>query len=518
MQVTENNAEGLKREYSVVIPAADMARRLDGKLFNISQNLNMPGFRPGKVPPNLVKKIHGESVMGEVLDEAVRESTEQLVKDKELRPAVQPKIEIKDYEEGADLTYDIAFELLPEIALPDFSKIKLERWIADIPDTKIEEVLNHLASQQKSFEDKGDGATAEMGDAAMIDFTGIIDGDEFDGGTAKGHQLELGSNSFLPGFEEQLIGVKAGDSRDVNVTFPDNYPAEPVAGKDAVFKVDVTAVKKSIPVEINDDLAKQVGMENLDALKDAVREQAVREHDNVSRARLKRSLLDELSDAEQFEVPQSMLDMEFQQIWAQVEQDMAQQGVEPDSDPKALDDMKDEYRNIANRRVRLGLLLAEEGRQNDIQVSQDDLSRALTEQARQYPGQERQVYEHFQNHPEAMAQLQAPLMEEKSVDFILELADVSELKVTHEELMAPPSDGLDDSPAEKPKKKSKPAAKKKSKASEKKEKGAATKKKAATPAKKKASPAKTKSKTADKAKSKSKAAGKTKAKKSADKS
>ena len=210
MQVTENSIDGLKRNYSVVITAADMERRLDGKLKTVSQSISMPGFRPGKVPPSLVKKIHGKSVIGEVLDEAVRESTEQLLKEKELRPAVQPKIEIKEYQEGADLSYEIAFEVLPDISLPDFSKIELERWVADIPDTKIQEVLDHLASQNKSFEDKEAGAAAESGDAIVIDFTGIVDGDAFEGGTAKGHQLELGSQSFLPGFEDQLMGVKAG--------------------------------------------------------------------------------------------------------------------------------------------------------------------------------------------------------------------------------------------------------------------------------------------------------------------
>ena len=495
MQVTENNVDGLKREYSIVIAAADMERRLDGKLQSVSQNINMPGFRPGKVPPSLVKKIHGKSAIGEVLDEAVRESTEQLLKEKELRPAVQPKVEIKDYEEGADLTYEIAFEVLPDITLPDFSKIKLERWVADIPDAKIQDVLDHLASQHKSFDDKGDGAAAESGDAIVIDFTGIVDGDAFEGGTAKGHQLELGSQSFLPGFEDQLMGVKAGDSRDVNVSFPDNYPAKAIAGKDAVFKVDVTEVKKPIPVEINDDLAKQLGMESFEALKAAVGEQAVREHDNTSRVRLKRSLLDALSESQKFDVPEAMLEMEFQQIWAQVEQDMAKQGVEPGSDAAALEDMKGEYKLIANRRVLLGLLLAEVGRQNQIQVTQEELSRALTEEARRHPGQERQVYEYFQNTPEAMAQLQAPLLEEKSVDFILELTEVTERKVSHDELMAPPSEDGDAPSTGKAKSKS----------------GKTTKKKAASKSKKQASaPDKAKAASAKKGKTKSADAGKAK--------
>jgi trigger factor len=453
MQFTETSAEGLKREYAVVITAADMDGRLNGKLQTISQTISMPGFRPGKVPASLVKKIHGRSVMGEVLDEAVRETTAQLIKDKELRPAIQPKVEIKSFEEGGDLTYEISMELLPEIELPDFSKIKLDRWIADTPDSKIDEVIGNLATQQKSFEDKGEGAKSENGDAAVIDFAGSVDDELFEGGTAKGHQLELGSGTFIPGFEEQLVGVAAGDSLDVKVSFPENYQAEELAGKDAVFKVDVTAVKKAMPVSIDDDLAKKMGMENLAALTEAVREQALREHDNVSRARLKRSLLDSLSDTMTFEVPVSMIEMEFNQIWAQVEQDMAQQGVDT-SDANAMDETKDEYQVIANRRVRLGLLLAEIGRVNKLEVSQEELSRALTEEARRYPGQEREVYEHFQNNPEAMAQLQAPVLEEKAVDFILELADVTEVKVTHDELMKPPSeDG--DAEEEKPKAKAK---------------------------------------------------------------
>lgn len=497
MQVTENSANGLTREYSVVITASDMESRLDSKLQTISQTVQMPGFRPGKVPSTLVKKIHGKSVMGEVLDEAVRESTEKLVKDNELRPAVQPKIEIKSFEEGADLSYDITFELLPDISLPDFSKIKLERWVADIPDEKIQEVLDHLASQQKSYVDKGEGAKAEMGDAIVIDFAGFVDGEAFEGGTAKGHQLELGSNAFIPGFEEQLVGVAVGDAREVKVTFPKDYSAEGLSGKDAVFKIDVTEVKKTVPVEINDDLAKQVGMENLDALKSAVREQAVREHDNVSRARLKRSLLDIMADNENFEVPQSMVAMEFEQIWAQVEHDMTHQGVDKDADPEALEKMKEEYQGIANRRVRLGLLLAEVGRQNQIQVSQEEISGAVTAEARRYPGQEREVYEHFQNHPEAMAQLQAPLMEEKSVDFILELAEVTDRKVTHEELMAPPSE--DGEPAAKGK------SKKAGKSTAAKKKPAAAKKKAPASTR-----AKTAAKTTDKPKTKGSAGPKKK--------
>jgi len=460
MQVTETSTEGLTREYSVVITADDMERRLNGKLQTISLSLSMPGFRPGKVPVSLVKKIHGQSVMGEVLDEAVRETTAQLIQDKELRPAVQPKVEIKDFKEGTDLTYEISVEVLPEIAMPDFSKIKVERWVADVPEEKIEEVIGNLASQQTAFEDKGEGAKAEDGDAVTIDFEGSVDDELFEGGTAKGHQLLLGSNTFIPGFEDQLMGVSVGDSRDVKVTFPEDYQATELAGKDAVFKVDVTAVKKPLPVEIDDDLAKKMGMENLVALTNAVREQAVREHDNVSRARLKRSLLDNLSESMKFEVPVSMIEMEFSQVWAQVEQDMERQGVDK-AEPGDLDKMKEEYRDISDRRVRLGLLLAEVSRENKLEVTQDELSQALTEEARRYPGQEREVYEHFQNHPEAMAQLQAPLLEEKAVDFIIELAEVTEKKVTHDELMRPPSEDEESEAEAKPKATKKKAAKKK---------------------------------------------------------
>ncbi len=448
MQVTETSTEGLKREYSVVIAAEDMARRLDGKLQKISLNISMPGFRPGKVPTSLVKKIHGDSVMGEVLDEAVRETTAQIIQDKELRPAVQPKIEVKDFVQGSDLTYEIALEVLPDIELPDFSKIKMERLVADIPEEKIQDVIGNLASQQTSFEDRGEGANAEDGDAVTIDFEGSIDGQMFEGGAAKGHQLLLGANTFIPGFEDQLLGTSVGDSREVKVTFPENYQATELAGKEAVFKVDVSAVKKPLPVEINDDLAKKMGMENLDALTKAVREQAVREHDNVSRVRLKRSLLDILADTMKFEVPAAMIEMEFEQVWSQVEQDMANQGVDTSgidpADDGALDDMKTEYREISDRRVRLGLLLAEVGRINNLEIMKEELSQALSQEARRYPGQEREVYEHFQKHPEAMAQLQAPLLEEKAVDFIIELADVSENKITHEELMRPPGEDEDE--------------------------------------------------------------------------
>jgi len=423
----------------------------------------MPGFRPGKVPTSLVKKLHGESVMGEVLDEVVRETSAQLIKERELRPALQPKIEIKKFEEGSDLTYEIAMEVLPEITLPDFSKIKLDRWVAEIPEEKIQEVIGNLASQQQSFEDKGEGAKADDGDAVTIDFDGSLDGESFEGGSGKGHQLLLGANTFIPGFEDQLIGVSVGENRDVEVTFPENYQASELAGKDAVFKVDVTAVKKPIPVEVDDDFAKKMGMADLEALTTAVREQAVREHDNVSRSRLKRSLLDSLSDSMKFEVPVAMIELEFEQVWSQVEQDMTRQGVDTSgidaSEGETLEEMKVEYREIADRRVRLGLLLAEIGRENKLEVTQEEISKALTEEARRYPGQEREVYEHFQNHPEAMAQLQAPLLEDKAVDFIIELADVKEVKVSHDDLMKPP--GEDDEAKEKPKSgKKKPAVKK----------------------------------------------------------
>ena len=425
---------------SVVVDAKDLDNKLTSKLTELAQQIRMPGFRPGKVPVPLLRKTYGQRVMGEVLEETVNESTSKVLEDKELRPAMQPKIEITKFEDGSDLEYTIAVELMPTIEPIDFSGIKLERMVAEVADSAVDERLNALAEQMKSFSDAAEGQAAAEGDAVVIDFKGSIDGEAFDGGAANDFQLELGSGSFIPGFEDQLVGLKAGESKTVEVTFPEEYGSADLAGKAAEFAVDVKQVKVPLPVPVDDSLAEKLGLENLDALRTSLRDQMGQDYAGLSRARLKRTLLDALDEAQQFEVPPGMVEAEFEAIWGQVTKDLEDQGKTIADLDKPEEEAKGEYRKIAERRVRLGLLLSEVGRQNNIEVSQEELTRAIADQARRFQGQEQQVFEYFQSNAEAQAQLRAPLLEDKVVDFILEMADVTDRTVDLDELMRDPDD------------------------------------------------------------------------------
>ena len=425
---------------SVVVDAKDLDNKLTSKLTELAQQIRMPGFRPGKVPVPLLRKTYGQRVMGEVLEETVNESTSKVLEDKELRPAMQPKIEITKFEDGSDLEYTIAVELMPTIEPIDFSGIKLERMVAEVADSAVDERLTALADQMKSFSDAAEDQAAAEGDAVVIDFKGSIDGEAFEGGAANDFQLELGSGSFIPGFEDQLVGLKAGESKTVEVTFPEDYGSTDLAGKAAEFAVDVKQVKVPLPVPVDDSLAEKLGLENLDALRGSLRDQMGQDYAGLSRARLKRTLLDALDEAQQFEVPPGMVDAEFEAIWGQVTKDLEDQGKTVEDLDKPEEEAKGEYRKIAERRVRLGLLLSEVGRQNNIEVSQDEMTRAIAEQARRFQGQEQQVFEYFQNSAEAQAQLRAPLLEDKVVDFILEMADVTDRTVELDELMRDPDD------------------------------------------------------------------------------
>jgi len=354
---------------------------------------------------------------------------------------MQPKVEITSYENGSDLEYTIDVEIVPEFDLPDLSKLKLERLVAEADESQLDERIAEIASQQKDYKKAAKTYKAKDGDAVLIDFLGKIDDVAFDGGAAEGHQLVLGSNSFIPGFEDQLVGTKAGDEVDVKVTFPENYQAEALAGKEAVFAVTVHEVQKPSDVEINDDLAVRLGLENLEGLKDVLKGQLSQETDGMSRTALKRSLLDALAEEVNFEVPASMMDMEFEQIINQLKMDALREAMEtnPEAKPEDIeepsDEVKDEYRAISERRVRLGLLLSEIGQANDVTVAQEEVTRMIAQEARRYPGQEQQVFEFYQNNPQAMAQVRAPLYEEKVVDFILELATVTDKTVSREELV-----------------------------------------------------------------------------------
>ena len=458
MQVTETSNEGLKREYTVVIPKEDIDGRMSERLAEVGTTVNVPGFRPGKVPLAILKKRFGDAVRGEILEKTIQDSIQNTMDEKDLRPAMEPKVDLVTFEDGTDLEYKLTVEVIPDIEPIDFGTIELERLIADVPDDDVQTSMERLAEQQKTYAEE-EGRAAEEGDQLLMNFLGRIDGETFDGGAAEGMELVLGSGQFIPGFEEQLVGTKAGDKKMVNVDFPSDYGAENLAGKAAEFEVDVSEVRAPAKVEIDEEFAKSMGAEDLTALQSMVRDQIGSEYTQISRGRLKRELLDKLSDTADFEVPPGMLEDEFQNIWKQLEEAKEQDRLDEDDKGKSDEELEERYRGIAARRIRLGLLLSEIGRVNNLTVSQDDLNRAMAEQAQRFPGQEAQVMQFYQENPQAMQELQAPIFEEKIVDYILELAKVTERTVSIEELLADP----DGEGAGEPKAKTKKAKKKKAK-------------------------------------------------------
>jgi len=436
MQITETATEGLRREFKVVVPAADIEQRVTTRLTEIGRSVRLPGFRPGKVPMTVLKKRYGSAVMGEVLERAVNDTSGEALREQNLRPALQPKVEITAFNEGTDLEFKLAVEVLPEIQPMDFSELKLERLKPEVPEEEVREALERVAKQQRKSE-IADRA-AETGDVVVIDFKGSVDGKEFPGGTAEGYSLELGTQSFIPGFEDQMVGAKAGETRTVSVTFPEDYGAADLAGKAASFEVKVKEVRALQSQPIDDSLAQAVGLEKLDELRQSLSEQIERNYDDLARQRVKRTLLDRLAERHAFAVPQGMVDIEFGAIWRQFEQERVRQksAGEPEAEePINEEELKTEYRGIAERRVRLGLLLAEVGRSHNISVTPDEINRALTDRARQFPGQERRVIEYYRNHPEAIDQIRAPMFEDKVIDFILERAEVTERRVPVAELL-----------------------------------------------------------------------------------
>lgn len=439
MQVTETAPEGLKRAYQVVVPASDLASKHEAKLTELSKTLRLPGFRPGKVPVALVRQRYGKAVLGEVLEGTVGEIAQKVVTDRGLRPAQQPQIKDFKFEEGADLAFTVALEVLPEIAVPDLKAISLEKLTAEPDDTAIDRALEQLASRNRTVV-AAEPKPAETGDIVVIDFAGRIDGELFEGGSATDAELELGAGRFIPGFEDQLVGIEPGQARDINVTFPESYGVEKLAGKPATFSVTAKAIKRAVLPAIDDGFAKNLGLESLAALKEAVKKQIQREYDQLSRMRTKRLLLDQLAEKADFTAPEGMVESEFGAIWQRVEADMKAGRLDEDDKGKDEATLKTEYRAIAERRVRLGLLLAEIGRANSIQVSEQELRRALQAEAMRFPGQEKMVAEYFAKNPQAVEGLRAPIFEEKVVDFVLELASVSERKVAPEALSADPKD------------------------------------------------------------------------------
>ncbi|MBS28710.1 MAG: trigger factor [Alphaproteobacteria bacterium] len=436
MEVVETNTEGLLRDFKIVIAADDIQQRVDARLTEVGRDMRIPGFRPGKAPLNILKQRFGSAVMGEVLEAAVQDSSQEVLSDRGLRPAGQPKIEVVSFDEGKDLEYDLSVEILPEIDVVDLATIEVERVKVTPTDSEITDAIGRIAQQNRETKPIDTPRAAEKGDVVVIDFEGKIDNEPFDGGKGTGIRLELGSDQFIPGFEDQLVGVEPGKPVEVKVAFPDDYGVDDLAGKDAVFDCTIEEIHEAAEVTIDDAFAEGLGLENLGALKEAISEQLGQEYSRLTRERTKRDLLDKLSDTHDFEVPPRMADEEFDQIWQQIEQAKENDQLDEEDKGKSDDELREQYRDIALRRVRLGLLLSQIGEQNGLSVSQEEVNRAIMEQARELPGQEQQVVEFYRDNPQATASLQAPIFEDKVVDFIIEMANVLERELTPEELNA----------------------------------------------------------------------------------
>jgi trigger factor len=448
MQVTETSADGLSREYKVVLDAKDVDEKLDLRLQELAQQVRIPGFRPGKVPPELLKKRFGDGLIQEVVQELVNESSQQAIAERGLRPAMLPHVHVGDYNAGKDLEYVMHLELMPDIEPIDFGELELERLNVEVPDSDVDAALENMAKDMRSSKPLETPRPAQTGDVVALDFVGSVDGEEKPGMRAEAHHLELGSGSFIPGFEDQLIGASAGEHRTVTVSFPADYHNAELAGKEAVFEVDVKEVREPVAMAVDEAMAQTMGLESLDALREAVRARIGRDFAGLTRMRLKRQLLDALADKHEFAVPKGMADAEFDAIWAQVAKAREEHPDDPEFAEKSEDDLKAEYRTIAERRVRLGLLLSEVGRLNNIEVSQDDINRAMAEEARRHPGEEQKVFQFLQQNREAQESIRAPLFEDKVVDFIVEMANVSERKLTPDELQTLDSDAEAASEAE----------------------------------------------------------------------
>jgi trigger factor len=495
MQVTETSAEGLKREFRVVVAAGELEEKVASRLGEIGRTIQLRGFRPGKVPMQILRQRFGNSVLGEVLESTLQGTSADAIREHNLRPALPPKVDIVSFSEGTDLEYKMSLEILPDIPEPSFADLEIERLVVEVPDEDVDRAVERIAEQQRKTEVAE--RPAENGDIIVVDVEGRSGEQEIPGASGKDRQIMLGSGGFIPGFEEQLIGAGAGEHRTVRVTFPEDYGVPDFAGKDAVFEVDVKEVRQRLPLVIDDELGKAVGLESLAELRQEVRQQMQRDYEGASRLRLKRSLLDKLAQSYDFAVPPGMVELEFDNIWRQYEAEKARaaqpepasseaasdaseesrgegasagspetgtgeavdqaelpsaasesegevgsgaaQGADPQADKTEDEEaLKADYRRIAERRVRLGLLLAEVGRNNNINVTQDELNQAITREARRHPGYERQVLDFYRQNPEAVANLRAPIFEDKVVDFIVELANVEERKISPQDLLTLP--------------------------------------------------------------------------------
>jgi len=467
MQVTEISADGLKREFTVTVPADDLEQEITRRLDELGRQVRLPGFRPGKVPMQILRKRFGPSVRGEVLQSTLQASSAEAISERNLRPALPPKVDIVSAGEGADLEYKMAVELMPEIPEPSFADLAVERLVVEVPDQDVDRAIERIAEQQRKSEIVE--RPAEVGDIIVVDVEGKIGEKEIAGAGGKDRQILLGAGSSIPGFEDQLVGAAAGEHRTVRVTFPEDYAAADLAGEDGLFTVDVKEVRERSPLALDDELGRAVGLENLAELRQEIRQQMQRDYDAASRLRLKRALLDKLAEGCDFAVPPGMVDIEFDNIWrqyqAQAQEVSTQQdaaidapsapaeesgadtspaAAEPDGSGESEEASKAEFRKIAERRVRLGLLLAEVGRRNNITVTPDEVNQAITREARRHPGYERQVLDFYRQNSGAIDTLRAPIFEDKVIDFIVELAKIGERKITPEELLAMPESAGED--------------------------------------------------------------------------
>lgn len=445
MQLTERRSEGLLRVYDVTVPASELQQQLNAKIAEVQPRVRINGFRPGKVPVSHIRKLYGPSMMQDIINETVQKSTKESLDKVNARPASEPSLDLKsDINQvvagQSDLQFELSLEIMPDFEPVDLKTISITRPTTAVSDEQVDEALTELARQNRGFEAK-DGAAAE-GDAVVIDFVGRIDGEAFQGGSANDAQVVIGSKQFIPGFEEQLIGAKAGDERTLDVVFPEDYPVDTLKGKAAAFETKVKQVRAPRAGDPDDAWASELGFDSLNALKDAIKQRIESDHSQQSRTKAKRALFDQLDAKHSFELPPRMVEAEFNQIWRQIEQDKAQGRLDPSDADKSEDDLRKEYRAIAERRVRLGLLLAEIGRRHKIEVSDQEVAQAISVQARNFPGQERQIFEAYQRNPQLVAQIRAPIYEEKVVDYVLELVNVANKAVTRDELFAD-----DDAPA-----------------------------------------------------------------------
>jgi trigger factor len=440
MQVTETAAAGLKREYRVVVPATDLEARVNERLDDLKGKVQLRGFRPGKVPVEHLRRLYGKAAMAEVIEAAVREANSKIVNDHGFKLAIEPKVSLPEEESAveevitgkSDLAYTVELEILPPITLGDFKTIKLERPVAEVTEEEIDQTVQRIAEQNRPFSAKAEGA--EKGDRVTIAFEGKISGEPFAGGSAEDVPMVLGSGQFIPGFEDHLTGVKAGESRTFDIKFPGDYVAQAVAGKEATFTATAKSVEAPGAVTLDDDFAKTLGLESLAKLRDGIRERLQQEHAGVSRQKLKRALLDQLDERHKFEPPPSLVEQEFANVWATIENDLKREGRTFADEGTTEEKARAEYRAIAERRVRLGLVIAEIGEKNSIKVTDDQLSAAVVEQARRLPGREQQVWDYYRKNPAALATLRAPLFEDKVVDFLVELATVTDKPVSRDEL------------------------------------------------------------------------------------